>query len=75
MPEYTFTTPVPVVARIEWAEDGVGELVTGALGWSNGRRVRAAARQPVEVHRGVAGRLRCEARVVRARCGFRVGSV
>ena len=36
MPEHTFTTPVPVVARIEWAEDGVEELETEALGWSNG---------------------------------------
>jgi hypothetical protein len=38
MPRHTFRTPVPVVARIEWAEDGVEELETEALGWT-GRRV------------------------------------
>jgi hypothetical protein len=34
MPEHTFRQPVPVVARIEWAEDGVEQLETVALGWS-----------------------------------------
>ena len=37
MPEHTFTTPVPVVVRIEWAEDGVEELETEALGWADRR--------------------------------------
>ena len=37
MPEHTFKTPVPVVIRIEWAEDGVEELETEALGWTDRR--------------------------------------
>ena len=40
MPEHTFKTPVPVVARIEWAEDGVEELETEALGWTGRVYVR-----------------------------------
>ena len=30
-------TPVPVVARIEWAEDGVEQFETEALGWTDRR--------------------------------------
>jgi hypothetical protein len=37
MPWHTFKTPVPVVARIEWAEDGVEQLETEALGWTDRR--------------------------------------
>ena len=37
MPQHTFKTPLPAVARIEWAEDGVEQLETEALGWT-GRR-------------------------------------
>jgi hypothetical protein len=35
MPEHTFKTPVPVVARIEWAYDRVERLETEALGWTD----------------------------------------
>jgi hypothetical protein len=37
MAQHTFKTPVPVVARIEWAEDGVEQLGTEALGWTDRR--------------------------------------
>ena len=37
MPEHTFKTPAPVVARIEWAYDGVERLETEALGWTDRR--------------------------------------
>ena len=37
MPEHTFKTPVPVVVRIEWAADGVEQLETEALGWTDRR--------------------------------------
>jgi hypothetical protein len=32
MPEHTFKTPVPVVVRIEWADDGEEHIETEALG-------------------------------------------
>jgi hypothetical protein len=38
MPQPHVQRPVPVVVRIEWAEDGVEQLETEALGW-NDRRV------------------------------------
>jgi hypothetical protein len=34
MPEHTFRQPVPVVARIEWADDGEEQVETEAAGWS-----------------------------------------
>jgi len=34
MPEHIFKTPVPIVARIEWADDGEEHLETVALGWT-----------------------------------------
>jgi hypothetical protein len=37
MPEHTFRQPVPVVARIEWTVDGVEQLETEALGWTDRR--------------------------------------
>lgn len=37
MPEHTFRQPVPVVARIEWAEDGEEHIETEALGWTDRR--------------------------------------
>jgi hypothetical protein len=37
MPEHTFGQPVPITARIEWAEDGVEQLETEALGWTDRR--------------------------------------
>ena len=37
MPEHTFGQPVPVVARIEWAEDGVEQFEIEALGWTDRR--------------------------------------
>ena len=58
MPEHTFKTPVPVVVRIVWEHDGEEQIETEALGWTDRRRVRAATRQPVEVHLRVAGRQR-----------------
>ena len=30
-------TPVPVVVRIEWADDGVEQFETEALGWTDRR--------------------------------------
>jgi len=33
-PEHTFHQPVPIVARIVWADDGEEHLDTVALGWS-----------------------------------------
>jgi hypothetical protein len=38
-PEHTFHQPVPIVARIVWADDGEEYVETVALGWS-GRYVR-----------------------------------
>ncbi|HET6753642.1 MAG TPA: hypothetical protein VFH23_06805 [Jiangellaceae bacterium] len=37
MPEHTLRHPVPVVVRIEWAKDGVEQLETEALGWTDRR--------------------------------------
>jgi hypothetical protein len=36
-PEHTFGQPVPVTARIVWAEDGVEQVETVALGWTDHR--------------------------------------
>ncbi len=58
MPAHTFKTPVPVVARIVWEHDGEEQVETEALGWTDRRRVRAATRQPVEVHLDLATRQR-----------------
>jgi hypothetical protein len=33
-PEHTFHQPVPIVARIVWADDGEEYVETVALGWS-----------------------------------------
>jgi hypothetical protein len=33
-PEHTFPKPVPIVARIVWADDGEEQLETVALGWT-----------------------------------------
>jgi hypothetical protein len=33
-PEHTFHQPVPIVARIVWADDGEEQVETVALGWS-----------------------------------------
>ena len=41
MPEHTFHQPVPIVARIVWADDGEEHVETVALGWTGRRRVRA----------------------------------
>jgi hypothetical protein len=38
VPEHTFGQPVPVVARIMWADDGEEHLETEVLGWT-GRNV------------------------------------
>ena len=35
MPRHTFRQPVPVVVRIEWADDGMEQLETEALGWTD----------------------------------------
>jgi hypothetical protein len=37
-PEHTFRNPVPIVARIVWADDGAEHVDTVALGWT-GREV------------------------------------
>jgi hypothetical protein len=37
MPRRTFKTPVPVVVRIVWEHDGVEQLETEALGWTDRR--------------------------------------
>ena len=37
VPQHPFGQPVPVMVRIEWAEDGVEELETEALGWTDRR--------------------------------------
>jgi hypothetical protein len=37
MPQHTFRQPVPVVARIECADDGEERLETEALGWTDRR--------------------------------------
>jgi hypothetical protein len=34
MPEHTFKTPVPVVARIVWEHHGEEHIETVAAGWS-----------------------------------------
>jgi hypothetical protein len=33
-PEYTFHQPVPITARVVWADDGEEHLDTVALGWT-----------------------------------------
>ena len=33
-PEHTFNQPVPITARIVWAEDGEEHVDTVALGWT-----------------------------------------
>ena len=33
-PEHTFHDPVPIVARIEWENDGEEHIETVALGWT-----------------------------------------
>jgi hypothetical protein len=38
VPDRTFNPPVPIVARIVWADDGEEHLETEALGWT-GRNV------------------------------------
>jgi hypothetical protein len=53
MPEHTFKTPVPVVARIVWERDGEEQLETEALGWSD-QNVYPPARPAPPVHRRVA---------------------
>ena len=40
MPEHGLDPPVPVTARIVWEDDGVEQLETEALGWTD-RRVYA----------------------------------
>jgi hypothetical protein len=35
-PEHTFRQPVPITARVVWADDGEEYIETEALGWSNG---------------------------------------
>ena len=37
MPQHTFKTPVPVVARIMWEHDGEEHIETEALGWTDRR--------------------------------------
>jgi hypothetical protein len=37
-PEHTFDRPVPIVARVVWAQDGEEHIETVALGWT-GRHV------------------------------------
>jgi hypothetical protein len=34
MPEHTFPQPVPVTARVVWADDGEEHIDTVALGWT-----------------------------------------
>ena len=34
VPEHTFNQPVPIVARIVWADDGEEHIETVAAGWS-----------------------------------------
>jgi hypothetical protein len=45
VPEHTFGQPVPIMARIEWAKDGVEQLETEALGWTD-RRVYVRMTDP-----------------------------
>jgi hypothetical protein len=52
-PEHTFHQPVPITARIVWADDGEEHIETVALGWTGRGRVRAHHRHPVPT----AGRL------------------
>jgi hypothetical protein len=35
VPEHTFNQPVPIVARIVWANDGEEHVETEALGWTD----------------------------------------
>jgi hypothetical protein len=37
-PEHTFRNPVPITARVVWADDGAEHIDTVALGWT-GREV------------------------------------
>jgi hypothetical protein len=38
MPEHTFNQPVPVVVRVEWADDGEEHIDTVTLGWTGQTR-------------------------------------
>jgi hypothetical protein len=56
VPEHTLNQPVPIVARIVWAEDGEGVCrdCGRRLEWAD--RVRAATGPAVSAYLGVAGR-------------------
>ena len=45
LPEHTFKTPVPVVARIMWEHDGEERVETVALGWSGQKAQQPGRRQ------------------------------
>jgi hypothetical protein len=44
-PEHTFRQPVPITARIVWADDGEEQVETVALGWT-GRNVYVRITDP-----------------------------
>jgi hypothetical protein len=54
MPEHTFKTPVPVVARIVWEYDGVEHIETEALGWTGQTRLHSPTGSALSVHGCVA---------------------
>jgi hypothetical protein len=45
VPDHRLFPPVPVVARVDWADDGVEHVDTVALGWS-GHLVRVRLTDP-----------------------------